>query len=225
MKFKIIKTLLISFTLAVALLSCQKQNEPIVVSTNDYFNAVDKITQIMVHDIFSPPVASRVYVYANIAAYEIVAQNDSNYISMAGQFKELASISKIEKSAGLNYNLAAIIAHLEVSKKLVFSEKSLNNYKDSIYGIWKKQNLKEFKVSKKYRDYLLKYIGNNPNNKKKFNALYSLRSKIVHTGMKFKTENLWTELPQEEKDVEFINQMEVIILSKMSITNWLLINK
>ena len=83
----------------------------------------------------------------------------------------------------------------------------------------------QFKVSKKYRDYLLKYIGDNPNNKKKFNALYGLRSKIVHTGMKFKTENLWTELPQEEKDEEFINQMEVIILSKISITNWLLINK
>jgi hypothetical protein len=169
MKFKIIKTLLISFTLAVALLSCQKQNEPIVVSTNDYFNAVDKITQIMVHDIFSPPVASRVYVYANIAAYEIVAQNDSNYISMAGQFKELASISKIEKSAGLNYNLAAIIAHLEVSKKLVFSEESLNNYKDSIYGIWKKQNLKEFKVSKKYglavADHITTWMGTDNYNK------------------------------------------------------------
>lgn len=83
----------------------------------------------------------------------------------------------------------------------------------------------QYKVSKKYRDYLLKYIGDNPNNKKKFNSLYSLRSKIVHTGMKFKTENLWTELAQEEKDEEFINQMEVIILSKMSITNWLLLNK
>lgn len=83
----------------------------------------------------------------------------------------------------------------------------------------------QFKVSKKYRDYLLKYIGDNQNNKKKFTALYSLRSKIVHTGMKFKTESLWTDLPQEEKDEEFITQMEVILLSKMSITNWLLINK
>lgn len=40
----------------------------------------------------------------------------------------------------------------------------------------------QFKVSKKYRDYLLKYIGHSANNKKKFNAYYSLRSKIVHTG-------------------------------------------
>jgi hypothetical protein len=27
----------------------------------------------MVHDILSPPVASRVYVYPNIAAYEMIA--------------------------------------------------------------------------------------------------------------------------------------------------------
>lgn len=83
----------------------------------------------------------------------------------------------------------------------------------------------QFKVSKKYRDYLLKYIGHNRNNKKKFSALYSLRSKIVHTGLKLKTENLWTDLPQEEKEQEFLNQMEVILLSKLSIVNWLIINK
>jgi len=82
----------------------------------------------------------------------------------------------------------------------------------------------KFKVAKKYRDYLLKYIGNNPNNKKKFNALYKLRSKIVHTGMLFKTENLWNDISQEEKDEEFINQLEVILLSKLSVINWLLIN-
>ena len=150
MKFKIIKILFISFVLCASLVLCKKQNEHIVVSTNDYFSAVDQITQIMVHDIFSPPVASRVYVYPNIAAYEIIAQNDANYKSLAGQFEGLTSISTIDKNEVLNYNLAAIVAHLEVSKKLVFSEQILDKYKDSIYGIWKKQNPKEFKASKTY---------------------------------------------------------------------------
>jgi len=160
MKFKIIKILFISFVLCASLVSCKKQNEPIVVSTNDYFNAVDQITQIMVHDIFSPPVASRVYVYPNIAAYEIIAQNDANYKSLAGQFEGLTSISTIEKNEGLNYNLAAIVAHLEVSKKLVFSEDILDKYKDSIYGIWRKQNPKEFKASKEYGLAVASHIAN-----------------------------------------------------------------
>lgn len=160
MKFKIIKTLFISFVLSASLVSCKKQSEPIVVSTNDYFNAVDQITQIMVHDIFSPPVASRVYVYPNIAAYEIVAQNDAKYKSLAGQLKGLTSISTINKNEGLNYNLASIVAHLELSKKLVFSEDILDKYKDSIYGIWRKQNPKEFKTSKEYGLAVANHIAN-----------------------------------------------------------------
>jgi len=82
----------------------------------------------------------------------------------------------------------------------------------------------EYKVSKKYRDYLLKYIGDNISNKKKFNALYNLRSEIVHTGMKLKSESLWTDIPREEKDKEFLNHLEVILMSKLSIINWLIIN-
>lgn len=82
----------------------------------------------------------------------------------------------------------------------------------------------QFKVAKKYRDYLLKYVGDNQNNRKKFNALYSLRSKIIHTGQKFKTENLWTNIPQEEKLEELINQIEVIGISKLSIINWMIKN-
>lgn len=83
----------------------------------------------------------------------------------------------------------------------------------------------KFKVSKKYQDYLLKYVGTGNKNKKKINAYYSLRSKIIHTGAKFKTENLWSNLPEEDKDKEYLNQMEVILISKLAIMNWLLINK
>jgi hypothetical protein len=82
----------------------------------------------------------------------------------------------------------------------------------------------QYKISQHYREYLLKYLGDNLNNKRKFNALYTLRSKIVHTGMTFKTEKLWNNLPKDEKHKELISQLEVILLSKMSIINWLIIN-
>ena len=36
-------------------------------------NAMQNMTDIVVYDIFSPPVASRVYLYPTIAAYEIMA--------------------------------------------------------------------------------------------------------------------------------------------------------
>ena len=49
----------------------------------------------------------------------------------------------------------------------------------------------KYGVSRKFREYLLKYIGDSPNNKRKFNNYYSLRSKIVHTGRQLKTELLF----------------------------------
>jgi hypothetical protein len=48
---------------------------------NIFYAAVENVTQIMIHDIFSPPVASRIFVYPNIAAYEIIAQNSKTYKS------------------------------------------------------------------------------------------------------------------------------------------------
>lgn len=100
------------------LASCQK-DQPISISSVDYQNEVDKVTEIMVHDIFSPPVASRIYAYPNIAAYEIIAQNDPNYQSLSGQIKHLSPIPKNE-DPNVNYALAALVAHMDVSKSVIF---------------------------------------------------------------------------------------------------------
>lgn len=131
------------------LTSCKKE-APIIVTTDDFCAAVDTVTGIMVHDIFSPPVASRIYVYPNIAAYEIMAQNSTRYESLQGQLKGLDSIPKLDPNSGVNKNLAALIAHIEVSKQLIFSEEALEKYRDSLYGKWGSENQTEFNVSKEY---------------------------------------------------------------------------
>jgi len=129
--------------------SCKKEN-PIVITANDYCSAVDTITGIMVHDIFSPPVASRIYVYPNIAAYEIMAQNSTKFQSLQGQLKGLDSIPTLDGRSGVNQKLAALIAHMEVSKQLIFSEDALEKYRDSLYQKWSDENQKEFDASKEY---------------------------------------------------------------------------
>ncbi len=70
------------YTIMIALVflsSCRK-SEPIVISPDDYHNAVDKVVDIMVHDIFSPPVASRIFAYPNIA-YNRENQIRSSFLS------------------------------------------------------------------------------------------------------------------------------------------------
>jgi hypothetical protein len=104
----------------------------------------------MIHDIFSPPVASRIFVYPNIAAYEIIAQNSKVYKSLENQLNGLGPIPKVDPKAGVNIEVAALIAHMDVSKQLVFSEEMVEHFRDSLYQKWGEENEKEFQISKEY---------------------------------------------------------------------------
>ena len=129
-------------------LSCKKQ-DPIVVERQDFHNAVDKLTEIMVHDIFSPPVASRLYVYPNIAAYETLNHSNEKYRTLAYQLNGLDSIG-LENKEQVNKKLAALVAYLDVAKELVFTKEMMTSYRDSLYAIWTEQNKSEFKKAKAY---------------------------------------------------------------------------
>lgn len=144
------KTRIIAFlAISTLLFSCKKE-QAIVVTPEEYEASIDNVTQILIHDIFSPPVASRIYCYPNIAAYEVMAQNSSNYNSLQGQLKGLDSIPTLDAKSGVNKNLAALVAHMEVSKALVFSEELVEKFRDSLYKKWSDENPKEFEVSKEY---------------------------------------------------------------------------
>lgn len=143
------KLKIIFLAISILFISCEKEKS-IVVSTEEYHAAIDNVTQIMIHDIFSPPVASRIFVYPNVAAYEIIAQNNTSYTSLQNQLKGLDSIPKLDSKNGVNQHLAALIAHMEVSKQLVFSEDLIEKFRDSLYVKWENENSKEFEVSKEY---------------------------------------------------------------------------
>ena len=131
---------------------------PIEITPENYHASVDKVTEIMIHDIFSPPVASRVFAYPNIAAYEILVQKDSVYKTLSSTLNGLSPIPKVKKEVNVNLNLAAIIAHLEISKKLIFSENKFEVLQDSLYTHWQHINKTEFEHSKKYALTVVKHI-------------------------------------------------------------------
>lgn len=82
-----------------------------------------------------------------------------------------------------------------------------------------------YKISARYRNFLLKYIGDSPANKKKFNRYYKLRSTIVHTGQDFKTEKLFAEVDEETKFQERLQIAEVVMMSKLAIIFWTIKNR
>ncbi len=150
---KKIKNMKLKFIIIVAIsflfVSCKKE-KTIVVTPEDYEASIDNVTQILIHDIFSPPVASRIYTYPNIAAYEVIAQNSKTYQSLQKQLNALDSIPALDAKSGVNKNVAALVAHMEVSKALVFSEELVEKFRDSLYQKWQLENENEFEVSKEY---------------------------------------------------------------------------
>lgn len=98
-----------------------------------------KLTNIVVEDIFTPPVCSRIYVYANIAAYEVLATGNDTYKSFAGQLKELQSIPLPKEGETLYLPLASGVAFAKVGKELVYGqdkmEEELQNYLKNMGGL------------------------------------------------------------------------------------------
>ncbi len=93
------------------------------------------LTDVVVHDVFSPNVASRIYVYANIAAYEVLVKQQPGYRSLYGQ---IASFPKIaEPAQPISPSLAAVYAFLLVGKKLVFSEAVMEDSVNHILAWYK----------------------------------------------------------------------------------------
>ena len=127
-----------------------KNQLPIEITAEDYHLAQDQLTSVMVHDIFSPPLASRVYAYANIAAHEILAQEDGNdHASMAGVLSEFNGVSPIKDSL-VNPRLAGLMAFMEVGKKLIFSVDRISEYMDDLSSKWKAQNPEVYEASNRY---------------------------------------------------------------------------
>ena len=98
------------------------------------FASLENLTDVIVHDIFSPPVASRVYVYPCIAAYEIMCKGNSDYKSMSGQLNDFEGVSDPEKNKSISNALAAIRAFNVVGGSHVFSEDKMKTFTDKLYG-------------------------------------------------------------------------------------------
>ena len=128
------KRLLLTLTLSAFIAtSCQGPKEPYNDYSRDLQNAYQAITDILVHDIFSPPVAARVYAYSGAAAYEVVAQSHTDYRSLAGQFHEFPTVEPAPTDENYVPELASLHALGVVGKALIFSEDRMQTHMDGLF--------------------------------------------------------------------------------------------
>lgn len=121
-------------------IGCKTENTEVVsVNNPDILHQSEmKLTDIIVHDIFSPPVASRIYAYANLAAYETLIHENPEYQSLVGQLNGLEELPKPDSAKNYNLSFASVHAFLTVGKALIFSEDQMVDYQtelnDSIFA-------------------------------------------------------------------------------------------
>lgn len=109
---------IVSFILTVAIRGYAQKHDTDQFLLN---RAQKALSDIIVHDVFSPPVASRIFLYAHIGAYEIAIQGNQDYTSLKGQlngFEGFTSSGNLQ----INYPMAAVYAFMQIGKKLVFSD-------------------------------------------------------------------------------------------------------
>lgn len=97
--------------------------------------AHEALTAVIIHDIFSPPQSSRIYLYAHIAAYETLIKADERFLTLHSQVSNFPVITDPQQE--ISYPLAAIYAFMLTGKKLVFSETVMEDSLQAILANFK----------------------------------------------------------------------------------------
>ncbi len=121
---------------------------------------VRRITDIIRHDIFAPPISARIYAYSSIAAYEALVPGFPAYQSLAGQVNGLTPVPQPEAGKDYCFPLASVNAQLTVGKALVFSESDVEDLKETIFERFKEMNMPQevYDRSMAYGDAVAKHI-------------------------------------------------------------------
>lgn len=146
------------FFLLLITVGCSTNNEKVEIQTEEMHGLMQQLTDVIVHDIFSPPVAARIYSYPAIAAYEVLAKNDSTYQSLAGQLHSLNAFP--DPISDIQYDVAALQSMYLVGKALVFSEEKMEKWHDEWEEKLQNKGISEeiYRNSLQYADTVAKHI-------------------------------------------------------------------
>lgn len=121
---------LLSFVLFTLITGCSQQ--PKQDPNNLPHQLVKKLTDIIVVDIFTPPVASRIYANCTLAMYEAIRFNQEGYPSITTKLNGFGPMPVPEQGKTYDYSIAAIQAFCETAKKITFSADEISLYQDSL---------------------------------------------------------------------------------------------
>lgn len=106
------------------------------------------LIETVMHDLYTPIVASRIYVYPNIAFYECIRFKDESLTTLKGKLNGLDEISTPDKNEKIDYWISACVSFSRVAKSLVASEYKFAKWETAfIDSLVKVKDQKELKSS------------------------------------------------------------------------------
>jgi hypothetical protein len=95
------------------------------------------LTDLIVYDIFSPPVASRIYVYTSLAAHEAIRHQNVEEPSLVAKLNGFTATPQPDKTKQYNFTLAASKAFYTVAAQMTFSKDTLAKFELHTYAPFK----------------------------------------------------------------------------------------
>ena len=124
------------FAFALILFSaCHSANDydKVFKDPNLYCATVHELNTVVMGNNFGPIVASRNYLYAAIAGYEVIASGyPDRFVSMAGQLHGLKPVPKPAPGQKIDFELASLLAYCKLGEAVTFPEGSMTVYVDSL---------------------------------------------------------------------------------------------
>jgi PAP2 superfamily len=118
-----ITAFLLFFSLAVNNNASAQQKEQVLHNLNAL------LVNTVMEDLFTPPIASRIYVYPNIAFYECIRLNDPSLKTLSGKLNGLAALPPLPKNKTCDNFVSATVAFTYVAQALVGTEYKIENWR------------------------------------------------------------------------------------------------
>ena len=118
--------------------SCKTKNSNYAKIMHDpflYEKVVHDLNYVIIYDIFTPPVASRIFAYSNLAAFEVLAKEGKHFTSLSGKVKDLNNIPGPPKDTKIDYPFASLISLIKVGDALTFSSDTMKFIADSVKSL------------------------------------------------------------------------------------------
>ncbi|HXD76156.1 MAG TPA: vanadium-dependent haloperoxidase [Puia sp.] len=148
---------LLVLAIAISFSACHAVNDydKVFKDPNLYCATVHQLNTVVMGNNFNPIVASRNYLYAAVAGYEVMAASDpAKWRSLAGQLRGLTPVPQPTAGAPIDFELASLLAYCKLGEAVTFPEGSMQGYVDSILNLAKTHGMPDnmYKASVGYAD-------------------------------------------------------------------------